>query len=151
MRQPQAVLLCMCMCSRLCMYLACVVWNVCGHIVTENGREKGWIHFSKSSRSASQQQNQCTAVAQQQQYNGSRLPSSCLCASSPGVPGMCFVVGVQQEIQPRQHFASNVIIKHTSSELVTGTGVIHDRYSTRKNSTLVPTAVAPATATVVRP
>ena len=51
-------------------------------------------------------QDQCTAAAQQQQYNDSRVVSSRLCAS---IHGVCMyvcvvVVGAQQEIEPRRHF-----------------------------------------------
>ena len=50
-------------------------WSVCCHRHTKRQKESSGLLFSKSSRSASQPQNQYTAAVQQQQYNGSRVRS----------------------------------------------------------------------------
>ena len=69
------------------------------------------------------------AAQQQQQYNGSRVSSYCLCASSHGV----YVWLVHSRRTNHDNlFTSNAIIKHISADLIPGT---HEAYSTNKTST----------------
>ena len=65
--------------------------------------------FFQTSRSASQPHIQCT-TAQQQQFNGSRVLSSCLCDGSHGV--ICVWLVYSRRSNDDNMITSNATIEH---------------------------------------
>ena len=106
-------------------------WSVCCYMHTKRPKERCCCFFKAAAQPRSQKSVPGTwhAAVQQKRYNGSRAPSSRVCASSHGV--CVWLVHSSRRSNGNIIFMPSATVKHTSSDLIPGTRSI---YTSSKHS-----------------